>query len=67
MPVLSGCTGELVGGWGVGGGWVKDVFPLDPNFKFKFFVQDDDTVLESCELQVQLQFRAFRRMLHVGC
>jgi hypothetical protein len=54
-------------GLGSRGGWVKDVFPLDPNFKFKFFVQDDDTVLESCELQVQLQFRAFRRMLHVGC
>lgn len=60
ISVLSGCTGELVWGWGIVG--VKVVYPEDPDFEP--FVLDDGSYSDSREPQMHLQF-GWR--LHVGC
>ena len=60
LAVLSGCTGELVWGWGVTG--VRFVYPEDPEFDHE--VTDDGRLAGNREPQARLQF-GWR--LHVGC
>ena len=60
LAVLSGCTGELVWGWGVIG--VRMVYPEDPDFEVE--VGEDGSLSGNREPQEQLQF-GWR--LHVGC
>lgn len=60
LAVLSGCTGELVWGWGVTG--LRVLYPEDPEFTHE--VGDDGQLTGNREPQVQLLF-GWR--LHVGC
>ena len=60
LAVLSGCTGELVWGWGVTG--MRVVYPEDPEFDHE--VGDDGQLAGNREPQVRL---VFGWRLHVGC
>ena len=60
LAVLSGCTGELVWGWGVTG--LRVIYPEDPEFDHE--VAEDGQLAGNREPQVRL---VFGWRLHVGC